>query len=132
MIFNSPHNPSGHVATEAELQLISKLCIQHDALAVSDEVHSAAPRARTPSSPGNRPVVRAGHGCGTFLTVAPRATMQVYECVTFGGRVHHRLADQPGMAERTVTIGSASKMFSLTGWRVGWLTGCAVRSNWAL
>ena len=51
---------------------------------------------------------------------------KVYECVTFAGHEHHRLVDQPGMRDRTVTIGSASKMFSLTGWRVGWLTGCAV------
>jgi len=38
VIFNSPHNPSGHVATEAELQLVSELCCKHDAIAISDEV----------------------------------------------------------------------------------------------
>jgi aspartate/methionine/tyrosine aminotransferase len=31
----------------------------------------------------------------------------------------------PGMAERTVRVGSAGKMFSLTGWKVGWVTGPA-------
>jgi aspartate/methionine/tyrosine aminotransferase len=31
----------------------------------------------------------------------------------------------PGMAERTVRVGSAGKMFSLTGWKVGWVTGAS-------
>ncbi|CAM9198596.1 unnamed protein product [Scytosiphon promiscuus] len=45
---------------------------------------------------------------------------EVYENVTFGGTRHHRIADEEGMFERTVTLCSASKLFSLTGWRVGW------------
>lgn len=40
---------------------------------------------------------------------------QVYENVTFGGVKHLRIADQEGMFERTVTLCSASKLFSLTG-----------------
>ena len=48
---------------------------------------------------------------------------QVYENVVFGGKQHVRLTDMPGMAERTLTVCSASKLFSLTGWRVGWVTG---------
>ena len=35
----------------------------------------------------------------------------------------HRLADVAGMRNRTVTISSAGKLFSLTGWRVGWVCG---------
>lgn len=38
---------------------------------------------------------------------------------------HIPIATLPGMWERTVTIGSAGKMFSLTGWKVGWATGPA-------
>ena len=38
----------------------------------------------------------------------------------FDGRAHLPLSAMPGMAERTVKIGSAGKIFSLTGWKVGW------------
>jgi len=45
---------------------------------------------------------------------------EVWEHVLFDGRAHLPLASLPGMAERTVKIGSAGKIFSLTGWKVGW------------
>ncbi len=45
---------------------------------------------------------------------------EVWEHVLFDGRAHVPLAALPGMAERTVKIGSAGKIFSLTGWKVGW------------
>jgi N-succinyldiaminopimelate aminotransferase len=48
-------------------------------------------------------------------------TDEVYEHLTFDGRVHVPLATLPGMAERTVTISSAGKTFSVTGWKIGWL-----------
>jgi N-succinyldiaminopimelate aminotransferase len=50
---------------------------------------------------------------------------EVYEGVVFPGNdaKHLRFADLPGMRDRTITIGSASKLFSLCGWRVGWATG---------
>jgi N-succinyldiaminopimelate aminotransferase len=46
---------------------------------------------------------------------------EVWEQVTFGNAVHRSLIGFPGMRERTVKIGSAGKMFALTGWKVGWL-----------
>jgi N-succinyldiaminopimelate aminotransferase len=46
---------------------------------------------------------------------------EVWEHVLFDGRAHLPLAALPGMAERTVKIGSAGKIFSLTGWKVGWV-----------
>ncbi len=46
---------------------------------------------------------------------------EVWEHVLFDGRVHIPLSSLPGMAERTVKIGSAGKIFSLTGWKVGWI-----------
>ncbi|HEX8571250.1 MAG TPA: aminotransferase [Allosphingosinicella sp.] len=47
-------------------------------------------------------------------------TDEVWEHVVFDGRGHLPLAGLPGMAERTVKVGSAGKIFSLTGWKVGW------------
>ncbi|NBE55546.1 pyridoxal phosphate-dependent aminotransferase [Streptomyces boluensis] len=59
-------------------------------------------------------------------------TDEVYEHLVFDGE-HVPLASFPGMRERTVTISSAGKTFSFTGWKVGWVTGspalvAAVRS----
>ena len=50
---------------------------------------------------------------------------EVYEHLTFDDAVHVPISTLPGMAERTVTIGSAGKSFSFTGWKVGWATGPA-------
>ncbi|MCB8979469.1 MAG: aminotransferase class I/II-fold pyridoxal phosphate-dependent enzyme [Ardenticatenaceae bacterium] len=47
-------------------------------------------------------------------------TDEVYEHLVFDGRQHLTLASFPGMAERTVTISSLGKTFSVTGWKVGW------------
>ena len=46
---------------------------------------------------------------------------EVYEHLTFDGRAHIPLASLPGMRKRAVKIGSAGKIFSLTGWKVGWV-----------
>lgn len=76
---------------------------------------------------------------GTVLTrdelmaiaaVATRAdaivvTDEVYEHLVFDGVTHVPLATLPGMAERTLTISSAGKTFSLTGWKIGWIAGPA-------
>ncbi|MER5749199.1 pyridoxal phosphate-dependent aminotransferase [Streptomyces sp. NPDC002088] len=60
-------------------------------------------------------------------------TDEVYEHLVFDEAEHLPLAAFPGMRERTVTIGSAGKTFSFTGWKVGWVTAApalvtAVRS----
>src|SRR5262249_18960618 len=52
-------------------------------------------------------------------------TDEVYEHVVFQGAQHVRLATLPGMAERTLTLSGAGKMFSCTGWRIGWAIGPA-------
>ncbi|HEY0111674.1 MAG TPA: aminotransferase class I/II-fold pyridoxal phosphate-dependent enzyme, partial [Allosphingosinicella sp.] len=46
---------------------------------------------------------------------------EVWEHVIFDGRTHLPLSRLPGMGERTVKVGSAGKIFALTGWKVGWL-----------
>ncbi|HEX4026472.1 MAG TPA: aminotransferase [Rhizomicrobium sp.] len=48
---------------------------------------------------------------------------EVYEHLVYGGSAHIPLASLPGMRARCVRIGSAGKIFSLTGWKVGWVTG---------
>jgi N-succinyldiaminopimelate aminotransferase len=52
-------------------------------------------------------------------------TDEVYEHLVFDGHEHVPLATLPGMWDRTVTIGSAGKTFSVTGWKIGWATGPA-------
>lgn len=46
---------------------------------------------------------------------------EVWEDVRFDGIGHRSLLSMPGMADRAVKIGSAGKIFGLTGWKVGWL-----------
>jgi N-succinyldiaminopimelate aminotransferase len=86
LILNSPHNPTGMVATDAELAAIADLAVSADLLVITDEV---------------------------------------YEHLVFDGRRHLPLANYPDMAERTVTISSAAKMFNVTGWKIGWACGPA-------
>jgi N-succinyldiaminopimelate aminotransferase len=52
-------------------------------------------------------------------------TDEVYEHLVFDGHRHLPLANFDGMAERTVTISSAAKMFNCTGWKIGWACGPA-------
>jgi len=52
-------------------------------------------------------------------------TDEVYEHLLFDGLQHVPVATLPGMAERTLTISSAGKTFSATGWKVGWVSGPA-------
>ncbi|KAM9000562.1 kynurenine--oxoglutarate transaminase 3 isoform X2 [Sarcophilus harrisii] len=48
---------------------------------------------------------------------------EVYEWLVYTGRKHTKIATLPGMWERTITIGSAGKTFSVTGWKLGWSIG---------
>jgi aspartate/methionine/tyrosine aminotransferase len=81
IVVNTPHNPTGKVYSQGELELIAQLCVEHDAIAITDEI---------------------------------------YEHLVYRGR-HISLATLPGMRERTITISGASKTYSVTGWRIGWL-----------
>jgi len=46
---------------------------------------------------------------------------EVWEAVRFDGAPHRSLTTFPGMAERSVKIGSAGKIFGITGWKIGWM-----------
>ena len=48
---------------------------------------------------------------------------EVWEHVIFDGRRHRSLIAEPGMATRTLKIGSAGKMFGMTGWKIGFVCG---------
>ncbi|RIJ78700.1 putative succinyldiaminopimelate transaminase DapC [Nakamurella silvestris] len=50
---------------------------------------------------------------------------EVYEYLTFDGTTHVPIGTLPGMAERTISISSAGKSFSATGWKIGWACGPA-------
>jgi len=45
---------------------------------------------------------------------------EVYEHILFDGEVHHSIASEEGMAERTIVVSGHSKSFAMTGWRLGW------------
>lgn len=81
VILNTPHNPTGKMWTEAELDALAALCRKHDLLVIADEVYSE---------------------------------------ITFDGHRHVSIATRPGMRERTITIDSIGKTFSVTGWKIGW------------
>lgn len=50
---------------------------------------------------------------------------EVYEHLVFDGRQHVPVAATAGAAARTLTVSSAAKTFSVTGWKIGWITGSA-------
>ncbi len=81
IILNTPNNPTGRVLDRDELQAVADCCLEHDLIAITDEI---------------------------------------YEHILYEGE-HVPLATLEGMRERTVTVSGASKTFSVTGWRIGWI-----------
>jgi N-succinyldiaminopimelate aminotransferase len=81
----------------------------------------------TPHNPTGTVLTEAELGAVAELAVERDlvvVTDEVYEHMTYDV-AHHPLATFPGMAERTLTISSAGKTFSFTGWKVGWACGPA-------
>jgi aspartate/methionine/tyrosine aminotransferase len=89
LVLNSPHNPTGHVFSRAELEAIARVCLEHDLMVFTDDP---------------------------------------YEYIVFSG-AHVPIATIPGMRDRTVTISSLSKTFSITGWRIGYAIANAERTS---
>ena len=81
IVINTPNNPTGRVFDRTELEAIAALCVQHDIIAITDEI---------------------------------------YEHIIYDA-AHVPIATLDGMRNRTVTISGASKTFSVTGWRIGWI-----------
>lgn len=97
-----------------------------------DELAAAfGPRTRaiiinTPHNPTGKVYSRAELGfiadlCQRHDVIA--ITDEVYEHILYDGSQHVRMATLPGMAERTLTISSLGKTFSVTGWKIGWAVG---------
>lgn len=81
IILNTPNNPTGKVFSRQELTFIKDLCIDHNVIAITDEI---------------------------------------YEHILYDGKKHVSIGSLDGMQDRTITIGSFSKTYSVTGWRVGY------------
>lgn len=82
----------------------------------------------TPHNPTGTVLTRAELAAVAELAVERDllvVTDEVYEHLVFDDAEHLPLAGFPGMRERTVTIGSAGKTFSFTGWKVGWVTAAS-------
>lgn len=56
-------------------------------------------------------------------------TDEIYEHITYDGHTHVSIATLPGMADQTITINAASKTYSATGWRVGWVVAAPHLTN---
>lgn len=85
LILNTPHNPSGKVFTQDELNKLASILKKYpNCIVLSDEV---------------------------------------YEHLVYDDCKHISFASLPGMFERTITVSSAGKTFSTTGWKVGWAIG---------
>jgi aspartate/methionine/tyrosine aminotransferase len=94
-----------------------------DSLAAAFSRRTRAIVVNTPSNPSGRVLTRAELEAIRDLCVRHDAlaiTDEIYEHIRYTGQ-HIPLATLPGMRERTVTISGASKTFSVTGWRVGWI-----------
>lgn len=98
-IFNSPHNPTGHVFSAQEMQQIARVIQDFpNVVVIADEV---------------------------------------YEHIVFDQQEHRSLAEFSDLQNRTLTISSAGKTFSVTGWKVGWavgpehlIQGMCLANNW--
>src|SRR5579884_4257701 len=80
----------------------------------------------TPQNPTGRVFSREELGLIAQLCIEHDVTVisdEVYEHLYFEPARHTPIATLPGMFERTVTISSAGKLFSATGWKVGWVYG---------
>ncbi len=90
IIVNTPHNPIGKVFTRTELEQIAAIAEEFNLLVMSDEVVRSA-----------------------LLCIALTTHLFIkYDCLVYDGKEHVRIANLPGMWDRTVTVGSAGSRSS--------------------
>ena len=99
IILNSPHNPTGKVFTRTEMEYIAEALelTGPDCIVLSDEVYKYIVHSSPSKEEGKD------------------------ESLFCRGHIH--FASLPGMWDRTITISSAGKTFSATGWQIGWCVG---------
>ena len=95
IILNSPHNPTGKIFSRSEMEVIAESLdlAGPECVVLSDEVYK-------------------------FIIHAPPKEINAGDSPLCPGHTH--FASLPGMWDRTITISSAGKTFSATGWQVGW------------
>jgi N-succinyldiaminopimelate aminotransferase len=99
-----------------------------DALAAAFTPRTRLVLVNSPHNPTGRVLTETELTRIARLAVAHDAlvvTDEVYEHLVFSGHRHLPMAALPGMADRTISISSAGKTFSVTGWKVGWVTARA-------
>ena len=99
ILLNSPHNPTGKVFTRTEMEYVAESLelANPDCIVLSDEVYKY------------------------IVHSPPMDDSKDHASLFCRGHVH--FASLPGMWDRTITISSAGKTFSATGWQVGWCVG---------
>jgi len=125
IMMNTPHNPTGKVFTRDEMDAVAEVVRQNPQLSViSDEVYkyivhsedAPAPQCILPPNLGG-PSYDSGEDQSPQTWLADEDEEE--EVLSPSGHIH--FAKLPGMWDRTITVSSAGKTFSVTGWQVGWI-----------
>ncbi|HYZ08180.1 MAG TPA: pyridoxal phosphate-dependent aminotransferase [Pseudonocardiaceae bacterium] len=118
-------------ATRRSVPLVpdgDRFALDVDALRAATTPATRAVLLNTPHNPTGTVFTRAELTAVAELAVERDLlviTDEVYEHLVFDGAVHVPIASLPGMAQRTLSVSSAGKTFSVTGWKIGWVCGPA-------
>ncbi|KAL3769254.1 hypothetical protein ACHAWU_007008 [Discostella pseudostelligera] len=133
IILNSPHNPTGKVFTHSEMLDIAQIVTEvagPQCVVLSDEVYKYivhSPPIEVDSNTGKndqeKTALQEGGGDSSINGSISSSSNTKRTTSSCPGHVH--FASLPNMWERTLTISSAGKTFSATGWQVGWCIGPA-------
>lgn len=137
IILNSPHNPTGKLFTRTEMEYIASAVetkANHNCVVLSDEVYKYIVHS-PPKDDDNDTVKTNSNKNYSNKTVSDinheilnvdnnnnnNNTPHKTAAISCPGHTH--FASLPNMYDRTITISSAGKTFSATGWQVGWCIG---------
>jgi aspartate/methionine/tyrosine aminotransferase len=119
ILFNNPHNPAGRLYGADELEVLASIARDRGLIVIADEVWEKIVLAPPRNGEGDRSAQPNGGGGAVQGSDPPPSALRAATSPSRGGFVS--MAALPGMAARTIKIGSAGKIFSLTGWKVGWM-----------